>query len=69
MALKVFTAEYNETWNYGGYETIHTVVVANTESEALGLVLTCYSNLPNNWSIEEVDTSKVRVEEIERTSS
>ena len=69
MALKVFTAEYNETWNYGGYETIHTIVVANTESEALGLVLEAYSDLPDNWCVEEVDMSKVRVEQIERTSS
>tara|TARA_R110000850_G_scaffold205636_1_gene331860 strand:+ start:433 stop:642 length:210 start_codon:yes stop_codon:yes gene_type:complete len=69
MTLKVFTVEYNETWNYGGYETIHTIAVANTESEVLGLVLEEYPDLPDNWCVEGVDMSKTGVEEIERTSS
>ena len=59
MTLKVFVANYSQHWPYGGYEYITCTLVANTSSEALGLILETYStSLAEYWTVEEVDLSK-----------
>lgn len=68
--LKLFHASFSQTWSYGGYEYEDCIVCANTEEEALGLVL---EHKPDSqaryWSITELDTTKVGVEEISSSSS
>lgn len=67
--MKVFKAEYDETWRYGGYEEITLIIVANSESEALGFALEAYPKKGNLWSIDEVETTKPSVEVILERSS
>lgn len=69
MSLKVFTASCNDRWGYGGFEEVDTIVTANTEEEALGLVLTAYPKLTDNWVVEEVQTERLEVQLISHRSS
>lgn len=68
--LKAFKATYSASWAYGGYEEIIPVVVANTEEEAYGLLLTKYDDLfSNNWYIDEIDLTDISVDELSRRCS
>jgi hypothetical protein len=62
--LKAFVGEYHEVWAYGGYHKIICTVVANTESEALGLLLEKYPKLPDHWCVEEISLDKPAVIEL-----
>lgn len=60
--LKVFIGSYWETWNYGGWAEEVCTVVANTENEALGLLLEEYPNLKTScWYVTEVDLGEVGI--------
>jgi len=53
--MKVFNASYDDHWSYGGYENKEFVIVATTESVALGLTL---HEVPKsekaNWTLTEI---------------
>ena len=60
--LKVFTGSYYEPLGYGNYEDYEETVVANTKSEALGMLLETLSDSKAKfWSIGLVDDSKAGV--------
>jgi hypothetical protein len=68
--LKAFTASYSETWAYGGYANTECVVVANTESEALGFLLEEYKEHDAKyWLIQEIDLSKPVILQLSDRSS
>ena len=63
--LKSYIALYWEIGTLRGYQEVVCSVVANTGTEALGLVLAEYPNLNStHWSVKEVDLSAVKVEEL-----
>ncbi len=63
--LKSYIAEYWESGVNQGYQEVVCSVVANTESEALGLVLAEYPNLNSTcWAVKEVDLSAIKVEQL-----
>lgn len=57
-ALRIFGAAYE--WRaYGGSETAHFVVAANSESEALGVALSCIANSrASDWNLIEIDPAE-----------
>jgi len=58
MSLDTFKASYYWSGNYGAYEELEYVVIANSVSEALGFVLEAEPNTDaGNWSIDPIDTS------------
>ena len=60
--MKVWVGEYFETGAWGYLEHKWAVVVAETESVALGLLLERYeSTFAVFWSIAELDTTKQSV--------
>lgn len=60
MGLKVFEASYYKSFGYGAYDEGKGIVVANTESEALGVCLQGNPETdPDGWDFDEVDVSKV----------
>ena len=70
MGLKVFSASYYETGPWGYWKDGDAVVVANTETEALGMLLQEDSDTKANyWSLEEIDTNKAGVSDMGMTSS
>lgn len=60
--MNTYRASYRETWAYGGYEDKEYIVIANTEQEALGLVLEeePKSNT-KDWEIILIDNTKPSV--------
>lgn len=65
--LKVYTASYYETYGYGAYDDIECIVIANTESEALGFLITDHPETEaEKWGIVEVDMSFARAELIHK---
>ncbi len=68
--MNVYRGSYSETWNYGGFQDYEVIVVANTESEALGMVLEEISDSrSDNWYIDQIDTSTPRVMQTSERSS
>ena len=60
--MNTYRASYRETWAYGGYEDKECIVVANTEQEALGLVLEEEPKTnTKDWEITPIDTTKTGV--------
>ena len=58
--LKVFKCEYNWIGNYGNYQEANYIIVANNETEALGIALEQIpTSKKKDWEIEEIDTSFV----------
>lgn len=56
--MKLFIAHYDESWRYGGYECGTLLVSANTESEALGVVLESRPHLKSGcWLVEPCEPS------------
>lgn len=56
--MKLFKAEYDWHGSRGAYEEIKYIVVANTEEEALGLVLEAEEKTSSDfWNIEEIDAT------------
>ena len=56
-ALKVYLGNY-----YTKYQDMSLAVVANTESEALGMVLSEYLDTKaKHWSFEELDSTEAGV--------
>jgi hypothetical protein len=63
--LKVWSAVYNLSLGYGASEYGETVVVANTESEALGLCLIAAPKTnARGWVLCPVDTSTAHCEDV-----
>ena len=57
--LGVFTASYEWRGGFGGYDERDYVVVANTESEALGFVLEAAPDTTaKHWRISRLDTKE-----------
>lgn len=57
--LKVYTASYSATYGYGAFDDYEYVIVANTESEALGFALEAEpSSVAKYWNIAELNTSE-----------
>jgi|GEM_PF-4110287 len=60
--MKVFDVDYTQYFSYGAYDEFTGFVVANTESEALGLCLEAYpSTQKEYWTIVEVSLESVGV--------
>ena len=60
--MKVYKASYYQSFNYGAYQEHERIVVANSENEALGLVLEDEQNtLAKHWDIEEIDITQAGV--------
>jgi len=52
----IYHGRFNQFWEYGTYQDYDCVVIADTESEALGLVLMAYEDtLPADWSFEIIE--------------
>jgi hypothetical protein len=59
MQMNTYTASYFRTGKYGSYEDHQAVIVAETESEALGFALIHYpATDAKYWSIYEVPPQK-----------
>ena len=57
--MKTFIGKYRWYGSYGAYASFDYIVVANTESEALGLLLeTEPKTTADDWNLEEVDTTE-----------
>ena len=55
--MKTFLAEYNWNGAYGAFEYKDVVVIAESESAALGLVLMSYEDTQaENWTFKEINT-------------
>ena len=68
--MKVYNASYRETWRYGGFQEYEFIIIANTESEALGLALeSSAGGKSNHWTIEEINTDKTFAYQISERSS
>jgi len=68
--LKFFLANYYRSYGFGGYDNIYCTVVANTESEALGLLIEQYVKTDAKyWCVWEPDCSKISVDEISNNSN
>lgn len=63
MSLKVFIADYYKSFGRGAFDEGGGVVVANTESEALGLCLeACHETVASGWSFKEISAGGVCAE-------
>ncbi len=68
--MNVYRGSYSNRWRYGGFHDREVIVVANTESEALGLVLEDYPDSKAEcWSVDLIDTSYPSVMETYERSS
>lgn len=55
--MKIFKGYCDQRFGYGAYKQTHAVVVANTHSEALGMLLQEYSDtLPQDWEVDELSS-------------
>ena len=64
-SLKVYLCSYYRSHGWGAFEEIYAICFANTESEALGLLLTDYPQTDTYyWSIVEQASSSLGVLEI-----
>lgn len=62
--LPVFLAYYSKSWGCGEWEDHTCVIVANTQSEALGIALERYSGTEScYWTLLPVDTTRVHLVE------
>ena len=53
---KVYAASYYRSFNYGAYDEYEYVIIASSESEALGYALQYEAKTEADfWSFEEVD--------------
>lgn len=69
-SLPVFLCDYYRSYGWGGFEEIYTLCFANTEQEALGLILTEYPNTKANyWAIREQCSDKLDILEITTRSN
>lgn len=60
--MKVWRAEYYWGGGYGAYQSYYAVVVAETKSVALGLVLEEYADTDaEGWELSEIDTTAAEV--------
>jgi hypothetical protein len=60
--MKVFKAKYSWSGRWQTYINIYCVVVANTEAEALGIVLHEHVDTDaSGWMLDEIDTTKAGV--------
>lgn len=63
--LKVYLCSYYKTYGYGGFDEIYVMCFANTESEALGLIITEYpKTTASGWSVIEQISDTLGVVEI-----
>lgn len=68
--LKPFIGSYRDSWAYGGYENIDVFIAANTESEALGMILEQYPTKTTKcWSIQEMHLDEPYIEYISSDGS
>lgn len=68
--ISVYKAEYHRQFGRGAREEHHYVIIANTESEALGVALSqVEGSRVRDWEINEVDTSVVHADYITGRSS
>lgn len=68
--IKPFMCYYYRSYGYGAYDDIMCITTANTESEALGLVLQYYPETQATyWGIGETDCSTIGVEHISNNSN
>ncbi len=62
--MKVFRASLRQSWRFGGFLDEEYIIVANIESEALGLAMEAnQSSNSKDWEIEEIDTTVTNVTE------
>ncbi len=63
--MNVYRGSFERTgryWEFHPYEFMEAIVIANTESEALGLVLDYYPKTKAaNWSIDLINTNRLSV--------
>ena len=68
--MNVYTCNYHWYGGRGAYEDIYTLVIAETESVALGLVLEKYTHtMAKDWTVLEIDTSIRDVYEISQRTN
>jgi len=68
--LTLFLFSYYDHWAYGGFEMKEIAVVANTESEALGMILDKYpETTPTKWCHNSVDMTRPNIIELSERSS
>lgn len=60
QSLKVFKCEHSWTGGYGNYDRDSYIIVANNETEALGIALEQIpTSKKKDWEIEEIDISSI----------
>lgn len=58
--MKLYNASMNKSFGYGAFENLELVVIANFESEALGLALDHHKqSKAEDWTLIEIDTSRI----------
>lgn len=68
--MKVYNASYSETWGYGGFQEYEFIIIANTESEALGLALDSEAGgKAEHWNIEEINTKEPFAHQVSERSN
>lgn len=53
--VKLFKCQYNWYGPYGCFQEYNVIVVAESETVALGVLLQDYLGEPKDWTIEEID--------------
>lgn len=67
--LPIFLCSYYKSYGFGAFDEIYAMCFANTEQEALGLILTEYPKTDvKNWSIVEQFSDTLSVIEISSRS-
>jgi len=62
---KIFNCSYSKTGSWGYYRDIYAVVVAETKSEALGLLLMRYPDVMGDvWTFEEININESNIVDI-----
>lgn len=56
--MNVYNCYYYKAYGYGAYEEYDAIIVANSESEALGFALTEFpTTIGAQWQVEKIDTA------------
>lgn len=68
--MKTFHATFDKSYGWGTWDEVECIIIANIESEALGMALTKYSDtVADGWTFEEIDTTTPAVHTISKRSN
>lgn len=68
--LPVFLCSYYKSYRFGGFDEINAICFANTQQEALGIIITQYPETDTDkWNIMEQYSEVLAVSEISTMSN